>query len=46
MHYDDQPAREFPPIETRRDGENAWSTVVPLLLLGMLATMLLRSCIA
>jgi len=43
---DNRDAREFPPIQTRRDAGSGWSTALPLLLLGALAIMLLRSCIA
>ena len=46
MHHDDHDAREFPPIHLRRDSGGAWSTALPLLLVGLLALMLLRSCIA
>jgi hypothetical protein len=46
MHHNDHHDREFPPIQTRRDGMSAWSTALPLLLVGLLALMLLRSCIA
>ena len=45
MHHDEH-AREFPPIGTRTDGATRWSTALPLLLLGLLALMLLQTCIA
>jgi hypothetical protein len=45
MHHDEH-AREFPPIQTRRDGTTRWSTALPVLLLGLLALMLLQTCIA
>jgi hypothetical protein len=44
MHHDDHP-REYPALETRRDGASRWSAVLPLLLLGLLALMLLQTCL-
>jgi hypothetical protein len=46
MHPTDHHPREFPPVQTRRDGAGAWTTALPLLLVGLLALLLLRSCIA
>jgi hypothetical protein len=46
MHSTDHHPREYPPVQTRRDGAGAWSTALPLLLVGLLALLLLRSCIA
>jgi hypothetical protein len=43
MHHD-EPAREYPPIETRTDGGTGWATALPLLLVGLLSLMLLHSC--
>ena len=44
MHHD-EPADDYPPIETRADGASAWSTAMPLLLVSLLALMLLHSCV-
>jgi len=44
MHHD-EPADDYPPIETRSDGATAWSTALPLLLVSLLALMLLHSCV-
>jgi hypothetical protein len=44
MHHDDH-ASEYPPIQTRHDGASRWSTSLPLLLLGLLALMLLQTCL-
>ena len=35
MHHDEHP-RQYPPLQTRRDGASRWSTAVPLLLLTAL----------
>jgi hypothetical protein len=43
MHHD-EPAGDTPHIETRSDGGTGWSTALPLLLVGLLALMLLHSC--
>jgi hypothetical protein len=43
MHHD-EPATDCPPIETRSDGTTRWSAALPLLLVGLLALMLLSSC--
>jgi hypothetical protein len=43
MHHD-EPAGDTPHIETRSDVGTGWSTALPLLLLGLLALMLLHSC--
>jgi hypothetical protein len=43
MHHD-KPADDYPPIEARTDDATSWSTAVPLLLVGLLALMLLHSC--
>jgi len=40
----DEPADDFPPIETRSDGGTGWPAALPLLLVGLLALMLLHSC--
>ena len=42
-HYEHP--REYPPIETRHDGESRWSAALPLLLLGLLSLMLLQTCL-
>ena len=44
MHHDEHP-REYPPVQTRHDGASRWSTSLPLLLLGLLALMLLQTCL-
>ena len=44
MHHD-EPAEDYPPIETRTDGATAWSTALSLLLVSLLALMLLHSCV-
>jgi hypothetical protein len=44
MHHD-EPADDYPPIETRRDGATGWSTALPLLLVSLLGLMLLHSCV-
>jgi hypothetical protein len=43
MHHD-EPATEYPPIQTRADGATGWSVALPLLLVGALVLMLLHSC--
>jgi len=45
MQHDD-PASADAPIQKRADGTSGWSTAVPLLLLGVLAVMVLQSCLA
>ncbi|HQR54396.1 MAG TPA: hypothetical protein PLW72_00305 [Burkholderiaceae bacterium] len=44
MHHDEHP-REFPPVQTRDDGASRGSSALPLLLLGLLALMLLQTCL-
>lgn len=44
MHHDEHP-KEFPPVQARRDGATPWSAALPLLLLGLLALMLLQTCL-
>jgi hypothetical protein len=46
QHDDDPSSTDAPAIQTRADGKTGWSTALPLLLVGLLALMLLQTCVA